>query len=260
MTADSPILLDSQGDVLNLTFNRPAQRNAVDLDMAHCMRDVAPRIASTPAKVIVMRARGPAFMAGGDISTFASPNADIGAILDGVHAFVRALSQSPASSVAVIHGAIAGGGLSIALNADVILAAEDAKFSFAYRRLGTSPDAGCTYQLPRLVGSRRAFALLMMGESMSAREALAQGLINEVVPPAKLEERTGEVTNLLRGNSGHAGWRTRQLLQASGVRTLAEQLDAERDAFVACSGTADFREGVSAFLEKRAPTFKSPAL
>ncbi|RYX92207.1 MAG: enoyl-CoA hydratase [Comamonadaceae bacterium] len=258
MTSEPAILLETQADVVHLTFNRPSQRNAVDLAMAERMRELAPRIANTRAKVIVMRAHGPAFMAGGDIASFAPPDADIGAIIDGFHTFVRALAESAASVVARIHGAVAGGGLSLALNADVILAAEDAKFSFAYRRLGTSPDGGCTHQLPRIVGSRRAFALLMMGEAMSARDALSHGLISEVVAPAELEARTRAVTDLLRANAARAGARTRKLLQESQRSTLDEQLDAEREAFLACASTDDFREGVTAFLDKRLPRFHTP--
>lgn len=256
-TADSaPVLLGHRGDVLDVTFNRPAQRNAVDLPMAQCMGQLAPQIAATRAKVIVLRASGPAFMAGGDITRFDVPG-ELGAILDNFHAFIRALADSRASVVASVQGAIAGGGLSLALNADLIIAADSAKFSFAYRQLGTSPDGGCTYQLPRLVGGRKAFALLMLGEMMTAQQALAQGLVTEVVPHAELEQRTCAVVAQLCANAAESAAQIRKLLQAGAERSLVEQLDAERAAFLTCSATADFREGVSAFLGKRSPRFQT---
>jgi len=251
------VFLEQHGDVLNVTFNRPAQHNSVDLPMAQCMGRMAPAIAAVRAKVIVLRAHGPAFMAGGDVTRLAGAPDEIGPILDGFHAFMRALSGSQACVVASVQGAVAGGGLALALNADVVIAAETAKFSFAYRQLGTSPDGGCTYYLPRIVGSRKAFALLMLGEAMSAQQALAHGLVTEVVPGAELERRTQAVIALLCANAAEAAGQTRKLLQASGERSLSEQLDAERAAFLACSATSDFREGVGAFLGKRLPQFQS---
>ena len=196
-------------------------------------------------------------MAGGDVKCMATAPGEIGPILDGFHAFMRALAGSRASVVASVQGAVAGGGLALALNADVIIAAETAKFSFAYRQLGTSPDGGCTYYLPRIVGSRKAFALLMLGDVMPAQQALAHGLLTEVVPVAELERRTQDVVALLCANSAEAGAQTRKLLQASGERSLDEQLDAERAAFLTCSATTDFGEGVGAFLGKRRPHFQT---
>lgn len=245
------VLLDQHGDVLRVIFNRPAQANAVDLPMARRMGALAPQLADTRAKAIVLLARGPAFMAGGDIHRMGAAPEEIGPILDGFHAFMRALASSRACVVASVQGAVAGGGLGLVLNADLVLAAENAKFHFAYRQLGTSPDGGCTYHLPRIVGSRKAFALLMLGEPLSAQQALAHGLVTEVLPGAQLERRTAAVLAQLCGNGAEAAARTRQLLQVSALRSLDEQLDAERAAFLACSTTADFRARVAAFLDQR---------
>ncbi len=253
---DAPALLEEHGDVLSITFNRPAQANAVDLRMAECLGAMAPRVAATRAKVLVLRGRGRAFMAGGDIGRLAAAPEEIGHILDGFHAFVHALANGRASVVASIQGAVAGGGLGLALNADVILAAESAKFHFAYRQLGTSPDGGCTYHLPRIVGSRKAFAMLLLGQPMSARDALASGLVTEVIPDTELAQRTDAVVARLCGNAAEAAAQTRKLLQASELRTLEQQLDAERAAFLRSSATADFREGVAAFLGKRTAQFQ----
>lgn len=255
--ADAPVLLEQHGAALHIIFNRPAQANAVDLPMAQSLGALAPAIAATRARALVLRARGPAFMAGGDIGRLAGAPHEIGPILDGFHAFVRALASCRASVVASIQGAVAGGGLGLVLNADVLIAAENAKFHFAYRQLGTSPDGGCSYQLPRIVGSRKAFALLMLGQPMTARQALEHGLVSQVVPAAELQASTDAVVAQLCGNAAEAAAQTRKLLQASGQRTLDEQLDAERAAFLACSASADFREGVSAFLGKRAARFNT---
>jgi len=251
------VLLAERGDVLEITLNRPGRRNAIDLAMARRMGELAAGVAATRAKVILLRAIGPAFTVGGDVAHMGGAPDDIGPILDGFHAFARALAQGRAAVVASVHGAVAGGGLGLMLNADVILAAETAKFNLAYRQLGTSPDGGCTYYLPRLVGPRRAFALLMMGEPMTAQQALANGLVTEVVPDETLQVRTEAVVAQLCANASESAAQIRQLLQASSTRSLAAQLDAERAAFLACSGTEEFREGVRAFMEKRAPRFQA---
>lgn len=251
------VLLAERGEVLEITLNRPQRRNAIDLAMAQRMGVLAAQVAATRAKVIVLRARGPAFTVGGDVAHMGAVPGDIGPILDGFHTFVRALAQSRAVVVASVQGAVAGGGLGLMLNADVILAAETAKFNLAYRQLGTSPDGGCTYYLPRLVGPRRAFALLMMGEAMTAQLALANGLVTEVVPDAMLQARTEAVVAQLCANASESAAQIRQLLQGSSTRSLAAQLDAERAAFLTCSATDEFREGVRAFMEKRAPRFQA---
>jgi 2-(1,2-epoxy-1,2-dihydrophenyl)acetyl-CoA isomerase len=155
----------------------------------------------------------------------------------------------------VVHGAVAGAGLGLMLASDVTVAAEDTRFVFAYSELGTSPDGGLTWFLARTIGVRRALHFATLRRQLGAEEALALGLVQELVKPDELGacgmQRGIELTQLPQ----QAFLETRRLLLASTGHTLAEQLLAEREAFVLCARSDDFAEGTSAFLQRRRPQF-----
>ena len=189
------INLNSCDGILTITFDRPGSLNAVDLEMARDMHCLAPRLrADHSTRVIVLRGAGNAFMAGGDIRQFAEhlDNIEpfIAEVIEGFHVFIRALADAPQPVVASIGGPAAGGGLSLALSADLAIAARGSKLAYAYRHLGTSPDGGGTYFLPRMVGAKRAAELLLLRDAIAAEEALALGLVNWVVEPDALENMT----------------------------------------------------------------------
>ena len=252
---------DLDGGILTFTFDRPKALNAVNLAMAREMRDLACRLPDLgkDAKAIVVRGAGPAFMAGGDVREFDREIDGIGLlvreIIGGFHDFITALADAPQPVLASIGGAAAGGGLSLALACDLVIASSDAKLAFAYRQLGTSPDGGSTFSLPRAVGAKRAADLLLLRDAIPAEEALALGLINRVVPPDELEAETARVARRLAANAVAANAGTKALLRRSLDRSLAEQLAAERRTFEACAATADFKEGVAAFIGRRPPAF-----
>ncbi len=153
-------------------------------------------------------------------------------------------------------GAVAGGGFSLALAADLAIAAEDAYFSLAYCHIGASPDGGSTYHLPRIVGLRKARELALLGERFDAETARELGIVNWVVPTEALEEETAKLAGRLARGPSRALGETKRLLYASFDNGLEAQLAAEAEAFAGCAATADFAEGVSAFVEKRAAKFQ----
>jgi len=165
------------------------------------------------------------------------------------------MMRMPKPVIAQIQGAAAGIGLSFALAADLAIAADDAKFTMAYNQLGVSPDGSSSFFLPRTVGLRKAKELAFLGDRFDAQAALEFGVVNRVVPRAELESTVNEWAGRLTAGATQAIGRTKLLMNQSFAATAVEQLDAETEHFAASTATADFVDGVTAFLEKRAPKF-----
>lgn len=180
----------------------------------------------------------------------------VAAIINPFHQALEILVGLRQPVIAALHGAVAGAGLSIALAADLAIAAEDAKFTLAYTRIGTSPDGGASWSLPRVVGLRKALELALLSDVIDAEEALRLGLVNKVVPADRLPLEMDALAQRLAHGPTQAFGRVKGLLRGSFERGLQGQLKAERDAFLACVATRDFKEGVAAFLEKRPAVFE----
>jgi 2-(1,2-epoxy-1,2-dihydrophenyl)acetyl-CoA isomerase len=254
-----PIILTVDVGVAVLRLNRPAVLNAFDAPMAEAflarIEDIAAR---DDVRAILIKGEGRGFCAGGDVAQFTGggdPEAAIEAIIQPLHAGLRLLDSLKQPSVACLHGAVAGAGFSLALACDLAIAAENAKFTLAYARIGATPDGSGTFHLPRLVGMRKAKELALLAETIEAAEVLRLGLVNWVVPADTVEAEAMALARRLANGPTQAYGRIKSLLAASGGNTLAEQLEAERQAFRASTHTADFREGVTAFLEKRIASF-----
>jgi 2-(1,2-epoxy-1,2-dihydrophenyl)acetyl-CoA isomerase len=157
--------------------------------------------------------------------------------------------------IASVHGAVAGFGMSLLMAADLALASAESVFTLAYVRLGTSPDGGSTFFLPRHVGSKRAMEIALLGDRFDAAKALQWGLVNEVVPAAELGPRTAALAERLSQGPAAALAATKRLLARSLDATLETQLQAEAEGFAQCTATPDFVEGVAAFIGKRPPRF-----
>jgi 2-(1,2-epoxy-1,2-dihydrophenyl)acetyl-CoA isomerase len=263
--APDSILLEREGPLATLTLNRPAARNALDYAMmAALVRHTAALAADPALRCVVVRGAGGHFMAGGDLRTFAGElsrapeerKAAFTQVVRELNAAIETLDRLACPVVAVAQGAVAGFGLSLLAACDLALASEDAYFSSAYRHVGLTPDGGMSWSLPRAVGARRAMEIVLLGERFDAHEACRIGLVNRVVRAAELEATLAELVRKLVAGPAEAITRMRRLLRQSPGASLSVQLEAEAVAFGASTGTADFEEGIRAFLEKRTPAFR----
>ena len=258
------ILLAREGSIATLTLNRPESLNTLDLAMMDALVECTAALARDDGlRVVVLRGAGRHFMAGGDIRTFAAhleePPATRSAafqlMVERLHAAIENLHRMPHPVICRVHGAVAGFGLSLMNACDLVLAADDAYFASAYRQIALTPDGGGSWSLPRLVGTRKAMEILLLGDRFGATEALALGLVNRVVSAAELDAATDAIALALATGPVLAVRNTKRLVRESMGRTLSEQLQAEAASFGACAGTADFVEGITAFLGKRPPQF-----
>ena len=252
------VLLRREGAVAVLQLNRPAAHNALDVPLAQAFLAACRRLAGSDApRAIVLCAAGRSFGVGGDLAAMRGDGAGVASqLIDSLHAAVKLLQDIDAPVIASLQGAVAGGSMSLALSADLAIAAEDATFNLAYSRIGASCDLSSSWHLPRLVGLRKAMEIALLSESIDAAEALRLGLVSRVVPAARLEEETMALARRLADGPTLAYGRLKRLLRGSFESDLDSQLDAEREAFRASAGTRDFGEGVAAFFERRKPSFE----
>jgi 2-(1,2-epoxy-1,2-dihydrophenyl)acetyl-CoA isomerase len=173
-----------------------------------------------------------------------------------LHGFVSAMRRFPKPIIASVRGAAAGAGVSLAAACDLIIASEDAFFTLAYCHIGISPDGSATYSLPRMVGVKKAMEMVLLGDRLDAEAMAAAGLVNKVVPAAALDEETAKLAGRLAKGPTRAYSHAKRLMYASINNQLEHQLQLEAEAFADCAGSEDFREGVSAFVEKRKAVFK----
>lgn len=253
-------MLVRDGAIANIVLNKPAVLNAVDVEMAEALLAACRKVAADPGvRVVVLSGAGKAFMAGGNLARFqadpanAADSAD--ALIRPLNEAILTLAQLRQPVIASLHGAVAGAGVSLALACDLAIAADTVKFNLAYARIGASPDVSASYYLPRIVGLRRALEIALLAENVNADEACRLGMVNRVVPVASLADETTALARRLAEGAAVAYGATKRLLHDSHGRSLAEQLEAEREAFRACAQTADFAEGIAAFYEKRPPVF-----
>jgi len=253
--------VDPGTGLARIALNRPSVLNALSVPLSRAflkaVREVTER---SDVRAILLSGEGRAFLAGGDLAAFgAEPergDAVVNELLDLIHPAILALRAFDAPVIAAVQGVAAGAGLSIVLAADLVVAAEDARFLIAYDKVGTSPDCGATWFLPRKVGTARAAELMLLGESLSAPDALTAGIVNRVVPAAELAAQSEALALKVAAGPTRAFGAYRRLVDAALERPLAAQLEAEREAFASGTRTEDFREGVAAFLAKRPAAFK----
>ncbi|MES2957276.1 MAG: 2-(1,2-epoxy-1,2-dihydrophenyl)acetyl-CoA isomerase PaaG [Pseudomonadota bacterium] len=255
------LLFDVADGIARITLNRADKLNSLSAAMHEELRDVLDQVkAESSVRVLVITGAGRGFCAGQDLNERSvAPGAegvDLGSSIERYYApLIRTLRALPLPVICAVNGIAAGAGANIALACDIVVAARSAAFVEAFCKLGLIPDSGGTYFLPRLVGHARATGLAMLGERPSAEQAAAWGLIWKCVDDEQLAD---EVESLARHFAcaptlGLA--RIKQTLQASGLNTLNAQLDLERDCMRELGRSADYREGVSAFLERRSPRF-----
>ena len=255
------IIFASEGGIARLTLNRPERLNSFNDAMHAEVRDALGRVREDGAiRVLLLTGAGRSFCAGQDLGDRAvAPGAepvDLGASIErNYRPLVLSLQSLPLPVVCAVNGVAAGAGANIALACDIVIAAKSASFVQAFSKIGLVPDSGGTYFLPRLVGTARAIGLAMLGERLYAEQAAEWGLIWQCVEDKELH---GTIENLLHTLAGAptAGLAaTKCALYASAGNTLEGQLDLERDLQRELGRSDDYREGVAAFIAKRAPRF-----
>lgn len=256
-TLTAPVSLAIADGVAAIRFCAPERLNVLTPPAADAFHAAVDQVIADPSvRVVVLSGEGRAFMAGGDLATFAAADdkaAAFRALVDRIHTPLKKLEASRLITIAAVQGAVAGAGMAFALGCDLCVAAEDARLTFAYSVIGAPGDCGITWALPRLVGYRRALEIALLSEPVPAARALELGLVNRVVPLADLEGEARALAQRLATGAPLAAAAIKRLMRASAP--YADQLDAEVEEFATCAGSADFAEGITAFFGKRRPTF-----
>lgn len=261
---EAPVRVDRSDGLAVVTLNRPQAFNALDLALGDALVDAA--IAcdeDDTVRAVMITGEGRAFCGGGDIRQMrerADAEGRSAAFLKKLtltlHAAVATFARMPKPVVTAVNGPAAGAGFSLAVAGDLVVAADTATFTLAYTAIGLAPDGGSTFYLPRLVGAKRAFALIAENRPLGAAEAQALGLVNEVFPAASFAADAEQFARTLAGGPTRALGAAKKLLMLSSESGLETQMEHERRAIADCARSEDFVAASTAFVEKRKPTFR----
>ena len=247
--------------VATLTLNRPEAFNALNLALGRDLFDAVLEVDDDPGvRAVVVTGAGKAFCAGGDVKDFADNLERIGALIKELttylHGAVSRLCRTDKPVIMAVNGVAAGGGMSLSLAGDLVLASESARFTMAYSRIAAPPDGSSSYYLPRLVGLRRAMELYFTNRLLTAREAHDWGLVTRVVPDGELAAAAQALGRELAQGPTKAFGTAKRLFHQSTWESLETQMELEAQAIAASGRTDDFRAGVTAFANKQpAPPF-----
>ena len=254
------LMVTLQDGVKRITFNAPERRNAMDIEMVERMRDIVLETAQDSSRVVILTGAGEAFCAGADVKGMLRRDLASQDVTEHLRRLtnptILALREMPKPVIARVHGPAVGLGSSYALACDIRIASTAAQFGQVFSKIGLAPDGGGTYILPRLIGYPRAFELMATGELVDAGQALAMGLVNQVVAPAELDAVVDQWAARLRDGPAVAIAGIKRALLYAETHTLAEALDFEAVTQGVCIRSHDFQEGVRAFVEKRRPAFQ----
>ncbi|MFN0031904.1 MAG: enoyl-CoA hydratase-related protein [Flavobacteriales bacterium] len=253
------IITRQENNVTWLWLNRPTVFNSFNREMAFALQQELDRCESdTEIRAVVLTGSGKAFCAGQDLAEASDPNGPgLQKILsEHYNPIITRIRNLSKPVVAAVNGVAAGAGANIALCCDVVVAAESASFIQAFSKIGLIPDSGGTFFLPRLIGFQKASALMMMADKVSAAEAERMGMLYKVFAGDALESETKKIAEYLAAMPTKGFALTKRALNNAMNNTLDAQLALEEDLQIQCGLSHDYKEGVSAFLEKRKPQFK----
>lgn len=256
------LLFAIDSNVATITLNRPAQLNALNLELGteliHAIEEVE---ANVNVRCVIVTGSGRAFCSGGDVKAMISfedqrrAREFLEGALRSFHQAVLALRELSKPTIAAVNGSAVGAGMNLALACDVVYAAEDATFSQAFVHLGLVPDCGGTFLLPRLIGPSRAAELMLTGDTVHARRAREMGLVSHAIPAEQLMMEARALARRLASGPPNALRKTKELLRGTYERGFGETLEMEYRAQLECADSPDFAEGLHAFWQKRPPRF-----
>ena len=255
------LTLERANQIATITLNRPDAFNAFGMTLGRELFDVSLEVDEDPGiRCVVITGAGKAFCAGGDVKDFVDNLDRIGAhvkeLTTYLHGAVSRLCRSDKPVICAVNGVAAGGGFSLALSGDVVIAAESARFTMAYSKIAATPDGSSSYFLPRLVGLRKALDLYLTNRVLNAREALEWGLVTRVVPDAELKSAVDTLARELAQGPTKAYGAAKRLFHQSTWESLETQMELEAQAIATSGRTRDFGDAVAAFANKKTPVFR----
>ncbi len=245
------VRFETDGAVGRIVLERPEAANSFDLPAARAFGAAVAQAEATTVRAVSLTARGPRFCAGGDVASFAAADDRaryLRTLATELEAQLRRLSELPKPVVAGVHGAVAGAGLALVLNADLVVAGESTKFVMAYTAIGLTPDCGVSYLLPRAIGQQRALELAVSGRVLNAEEARDWGLVTEVVDDDQVAGRTAEVARALASGPAQAFGETKRLIRSSWGVSRADHAKDEADTIGRMVTSDDAERLIQQFL------------
>lgn len=253
------VRIEEHDGITNVVIDRPDAGNALDLATSLELRDAVASLSTRQdLRVVILRSTGKRFCVGGDLVGFQQAGLDDNlcyTVAVPLHEAILGLEALPVPVIARVHGSVGGGGVGLVLAADIIVAAESAVFRTGYTGSGLSPDTGVSWELPHRAGLAAAMDLVLTNRRVSATEAVTLGLASRAVPDEDLDGEIESIVESLLVIPKQTLAETKRLLRASLSRALASHLDDEAHTIGRIGDTADARETIDAFLEKRRPSF-----